>query len=332
MRFILENADIYATNLKYMNDSEEYVNGIYELSEIFNGKYPGSISAPLQSHYAEETPESYSISFSTERDLLSQWSMYAKESGVSLRMEFDKDHIYEINEFGKNRNQEKIVIEGLSPRKVYYCTKNAMTQEQYTEVRTAIEGETLSGLEGGDISDIAQEIWLRNVPYIKRYEFKAEGEYRLVFNQKDCEKVFRVDYRSDKNVLKPYLDVTCKDGWPVSEIIVGPGFNQHQVFESICHFLQNAQLKLPVLSDAEFQERCQEYLGSYLTGSPKLADIWNSQKGYLTGSAVDRYLKWCEIRKNLRNSGTEQFCAYLKNRFISRDGVLLTKSAIPYIF
>ena len=31
MRYILEKGDIFATNIRYMNDSEEYTNGLEEL-------------------------------------------------------------------------------------------------------------------------------------------------------------------------------------------------------------------------------------------------------------------------------------------------------------
>ncbi len=40
MRFILENANIYATNLKYMNDAEEYSNGLKELRYVNNSNFP----------------------------------------------------------------------------------------------------------------------------------------------------------------------------------------------------------------------------------------------------------------------------------------------------
>lgn len=36
MRFILTKGDIFATNLKYMNDGEEYTNGLTELRAVLN--------------------------------------------------------------------------------------------------------------------------------------------------------------------------------------------------------------------------------------------------------------------------------------------------------
>lgn len=34
MRYILGNGDIYATNIRYMNDSEEYTNGLNEIKVL----------------------------------------------------------------------------------------------------------------------------------------------------------------------------------------------------------------------------------------------------------------------------------------------------------
>lgn len=34
MRYILEKGDIFATNIRYMNDSEEYINGLEELFRL----------------------------------------------------------------------------------------------------------------------------------------------------------------------------------------------------------------------------------------------------------------------------------------------------------
>ena len=38
LRFILEKGDIYATNIRYMNDSEEYITGVNELWLLINNE------------------------------------------------------------------------------------------------------------------------------------------------------------------------------------------------------------------------------------------------------------------------------------------------------
>lgn len=337
MSYILQNANIYATNLKYMNDSEEYVNGVNELSKIINGQQSKCvISETMIQKHLKKIPDSYSISFSTARDLLSQWSMYAKESGISLRMEFASGQIYKIKEKGQDEHTNEIKCLNLKPQKVYYCTEKAMTKRDYNRVKKNIEKQLLNTKNNKiaikDMESNAQEIWGKNIPYIKRYEFNAEEEYRLIFRQEDWNKKFKIEYRLDKNVLKPYVDVTCEGGWPINELIVGPGFNQQQVYESICHFLQNAELRVPDLSDFQFQKRCEKYLAQYLTAEYKIENIWKNNRKYLVGGKWNRYKQWTDIKKEMEMNGSGQFKKYLQESTISRDGIILTKSSIPYIF
>lgn len=312
MRYILQNANIFATNLKYMNDSEEYVNGVKELSKIINAqKSECVITEEMVQKYYGKTSDSYSISFSTERDLLSQWSMYAKESGVSLRMEFDSKQTYIIKEKdGGNEDDKKIECLGLKPKKVYYCTENTMSKSSYQKVKERIEKQLLdvkkNKLALKDMESNVKEIWEENIPYIKRYEFKAEEEYRLVFRQEEWIQEFKVEYRLDKNVLKPYVDVVCRGGWPIRELIIGPGFNQLQVFESVCHFLQNAELNVPVLSNLQFQERCEEYIKEYVNSDKDVKEVWDKNKHYLSGEKTDRYKQWLDIKDEMARRGSDE--------------------------
>lgn len=96
MKYILTQGDIFATHISYMNDSEEYVNGLRELREFFvdraqeNEESAGILDNGVYEGALKEIPQIYSISFSKEADLLSQWYMYARESGVRLGLLFPK--------------------------------------------------------------------------------------------------------------------------------------------------------------------------------------------------------------------------------------------------
>lgn len=337
MRYVFQNANIFATNIRYMNDSEEYINGIKELGEImndYNKKKHGDIciTKEAQQLAAIQQAENYSISFSMERDLLSQWSMYAKESGVSLGMEFKGNINYEIAEFcGGGERGDRIILKNLFPKKVYYCTKDAMKKKTYKRVKKKILKDLLKLKDIKDIDENAERIWKENIPYIKRYEFNAEGELRLVFTDKNLDKKFRIEYRLDKNVLKPYVDVFCSGGWPICEVIVGPGFNQNQVYESVRHFLNNAEIKVPDLTEIEFQQRCENYLGKYLARN-KIKEIWKANKKYVAGEKRDRYYNWNHIKNRMLSVEGRKFNKYIDNHFISVDGIILSKSVIPYIY
>ena len=245
MRFILENGNIYATNLHYMNDSEEYVNGLRELRMIINRKQTDSeITETRLNEEIEREVTSYSISFSKAKDLLSQWSMYAGESGVCLGLVFAGDEKYKA--YKEDQKNERAYVSNdacpIYPRKVYYCTESAMSPSDYKKVSDSIWTEINRRNRGATIEDIVGNIdyvWKDMTPYVKRVEFKAEEEYRLVFDWPMLLHPFRIDYRIDRHVLKPYLDIECEGGWPIHEIMVGPGFNQEAVYQSIQHFLKH---------------------------------------------------------------------------------------------
>lgn len=341
MRFILENANIYATNLKYMNDSEEYTNGLKELRTVINDCFGNGTEIISQNQLEESIQresDSYSISFSTERDLLSQWSMYAKESGVCLRMDFGESMIYRAYPEGENE-RSVVTKQQLCPQKVYYFTKDAMkSQAQYKKVRQEILDMMLIKAGSVAISDIkgnADLIWKETTPYVKRYEFKAEGEYRLVFNWPHLLGKIRIDYRNDKNVMKPYLDIECNGGWPVKEIIVGPGFNQDVVFNSIKHFLKHRTLKLPSITGEEFSKRCKKFLELDSVLPVEVNAEWTTMQKHLKTENVGlRYEAYENLLENIMNKNTvdTKYKEGLQGRFYSKQGIVLSKSKIPYIF
>lgn len=68
MRYILMNANIFATNIKYMNDSEEYANGLKELYKIYESHSDGKLvsSEKIEAELEKDIPI-YSISFRGKR-------------------------------------------------------------------------------------------------------------------------------------------------------------------------------------------------------------------------------------------------------------------------
>lgn len=336
MRFILQGANIYATNLKYMNDAEEYANGVRELRDIFNArKKKELITTEMLLELLDNEITSYSISFSEARDLLSQWSMYAGESGVSLKMSFtgtEKYRAYPDYSDGPTEDKRQEVPDTVKTQKVYYCTKTAMEKKEYKRIENEIWDETGAKIE--DIDDEYLALWKQMAPFVKRAEFKAEAEHRLVFNVAQWEKSFRIDYRNSQNVLKPYLDIECADGWPIHEVVVGPGFNQDVVFQSILHFLNHARLKIPVLDGSQYRERCEEYFGLCGDMPEEAEEIWHEYEHYFGDNEVDNYSIFMGMRRDMMKAleTDNDFREQLRRRELARGGIILSRSRIPYIF
>lgn len=334
MRHILTGANIFATNLKYMNDSEEYANGLKELAYIINEKcLKEVISAEMLRTALSDEITSYSISFSQARDLLSQWSMYAGESGVSLRLNFNGQEAFRGY---SAETGERVPLSDGSAKAVFYCTRDVMEQAVYEEAVGKIWEEIQKNTDTVTEKDIGvncPKIWRRMTPYVKRAEFQAEEEYRLVFEQSQWKVPFRIDYRNSDNVLKPYLDVECAGGWPVSEIVIGPGFNQEVVYDSVLHFLNHIPLRVPKLTEEEYRGRCWEYFTSCGEVSDEVRQMWDENSRYLADES-NRYKVFLDIRKKISDLDGlgDSYKEQLSKREFTKEGILLSRSRIPYIF
>lgn len=260
MKLIVTGGNIYATNVGYLNDSDEYINGLREIKGLLENagrfgfpdlqKRAEELSIEKQySRVKEGSSNIYSISFSKARDLLSQWHMYAKESGVQIKMIFndDKSYNYFKDKDGKKEDE-------LKKRQVNYLTKIGMPSGEYFDEGKNVlrEFERQMNQNGGNADGEMISVWKMMAPFIKNYGFKQEEEVRAIFISDET--ALQVGYRSDRGVLKPYLDIKMKKGWPVCGITVGPGRNQNQVFQSICHFLDHTKLAIDKVEDRKVVE------------------------------------------------------------------------------
>lgn len=348
MKYILTQGDIFATHISYLNDSEEYVNGLRELREIFanreqEGEIPkDSLDDNIYGDTLKEIPQIYSISFSKEADLLSQWYMYAREAGVRLGLLFPrKKQRFEIKKKNEgNRSKPKKSIESVL-RDVHYFTRMGMPYQKYQKEKRAIENVIRNFADeiGIDWEDNANTIrlWKEIAPYIKNYEFRQEKEVRLVFNAviengnaANKEDADLIEYRNANGVLIPYIDVYRENGWPVVEIMVGPGRNQARVFSSICHFVDNNQLKIPKINQKKSMRRFIDGMSSYQVEQSSI-DSYRDQieKTVAEGQNILTYKgQIYDILKD--KAGHER--DYLDRNYYSNCGIIVRKSNAPYVF
>lgn len=360
MQYILEKGDIFATNIRYMNDSEEYTNGLYELYQMANNedlvkmwiKNRGRTDISFEEIKLTFTEENlkkcmqimdyYSISFCQKNDLLSQWAIYAKESGVSIKMNFE-DINYKFSTEGAEKGSKSEWQ--LAPRKVRYFTHDAMKKEEnvYEEQAFSILDQ-LYATDSIDHAEGKEDTWRYLSTYVKRYDFYQETESRLVFQPNKALYYPKVKYRHDKKVLKPYLDIVCENGWPVWEIMIGPGFNQQVVHNSVQHFLEHVKVKAGIASVLDYigrvkayfhpyekeLEKCGAYkeLQKYLVDSKKISGMCLEEAQMVFGEQV-RHI--CNSICEEESDASEQK-KYIKNHRFTKSGIVLSKSSIPYIF
>lgn len=359
-----DGGDIYATNIRYMNDSQEYINGLdelYHLSQnenlvrewISQQKLEENLWDKMQSVFTSRNlkankheMEYYSISFCKRNDLLSQWAIYAKESGVSIKMNFEEP----VYNFFTVSDDDKMNAEwNLFPQEVYYFTYAAMSNQgmenQYKNVAYRILDQLYGAKSSKDTEEFKNEAWRYTSVFVKRYDFYQEEECRLVFEPGVSAYLPKIQYRQDKKVLKPYLDIECEKGWPIWEIMIGPGFNQQVVFDSVEHFLNHAKVEIGLKSSKDYAKRLEEYLKPYEKELNQCKDYkelrdWFAQIDWASEEySKEDVVAFCNQKMEelvnvvINSSGySEDAKQYFREHHFTRSGVVLTKSSIPYIF
>ena len=352
---ILTGGVIWATNIKYMNDSEEFLNGLNEI-EKYDGTKVNKDKLTDCVNALRKLPnvKQYTISLCGRSDALSQWSMYAKESGVCLEMNIDE---YNDKIGYKIEDNDDIQEFPLEFNHVIYCTASSgvMTKNKLNKAQSKIK-ELIDLICNNDQgTNVMQDAVTKCAALIKRQEFFQEDEFRAIFNLNSADKKC-IGFRIDKGVLKSYVRVKCKvngkTGWPVKSIMIGPGFNQDVVFNSWIFFLDNANLKIPEISKDEYLKKKKKYFDCVFSKCPKrcrrkLQNIakrhFNKWEGF---SELEN--PWFSSRIHIQHfnliddlnaavtSNDEEtkvlLSEYWSNNYFSESGILLKKSSIPYIF
>ena len=361
MSKILINGNIYATNIRYMNDSEEYINGLKEIYKLAQNtelvekwmqerNIDKGIMRNIRELFTKDNltesmkkMEYYSISFCKKNDLLSQWAIYAKESGASIKMNFEDNSYHFLTKGENDTNQAEWQ---LSPQEVYYFTLESMNdcKSAYNSVAYKILDQ-LYATNSKDLDEWKKERWRYISTLVKRYDFYQEEEYRLVFEPNESAYAPYVQYRHDHKILKPYLNIECENGWPIWEIMIGPGFNQQVVYDSIEHFLNHAKIKDGIKTVEDYVKRINMYLNPYkadLEICKAYKELKNqiSQKSWINivefeDASIFLNQKMREIEHAVSCGGdkySEKVKEFFMKHHFTESGIVITKSSIPYIF
>lgn len=249
----------------------------------------------------------------------------------------------------KNNDDNKKKAEwNLFPKEVYYFTYDAMSnqgmEEQYKEVAYKILNQLYGTKSSLDAEEFKNEAWRYTSAFVKQYDFYQEEECRLVFEPNASAYLPKIQYRSDKKVLKPYLDIKCEKGWPIWEIMVGPGFNQQVVFDSVEHFLNHAKVKIGLKSPKDYVKRIKGYLNPYINKLEQCNEYkelrdWSDQIDWESEEySEDDVVSFCNQKLKeivdivINDSVYKNIKQYFEDHHFTRSGVVLTRSSIPYIF
>jgi hypothetical protein len=217
---ILTNGDLWLTDSRYSNDSEEMHHGYTVAGTVLDEltakggdpqwlEYLGKVREILGKPPAEAV---YIGCFCLEGNLLSQWRGYAANgSGVSL--EFDPPKFGDIT--GPDSPSRGL----MRLWKVFYDGK---TQKNIMNEALNFGYQRAGTLE--EKAKYASEAIFFFVPTFKHHDFHQEDECRLIFTPPpDCQVAPR--FRVSRGMLVPYYsvkDLKSDFSLPIKRIVVGP--------------------------------------------------------------------------------------------------------------
>lgn len=240
---ILTNHNLWATNIRFLNDREEMDFGLRVANDVLNEaaaltnsdseNKPKSKANRKPRFDAAGMPDVYVVSFCEKPDLLSQWRGYGT-TGQSVSIQFRKHGLEELSK-----------ISDFALSKVTYGRAEAMNLlRRQIQSRDEIIAAIVSG------SDLVSQIdyngvVFRTSPQFKNEHFAEEQEWRLISTDKRED----VRYRVRDNVLLPYVAIEAKPHHQIASITIGPGKDSELTKKSVQHFIDNSEAYkgIPVL-------------------------------------------------------------------------------------
>lgn len=265
---ILKSNELWASSYQFLNDATEFKYA-FNLMKV---AYPQEDSNPSKegmTHFeiAEMiSKERYNyisgslfvVSFSKQKDLLSQWQAYAGPySGYSLGFRQSTLDVYKNGEFVEC-NLVKCDYDKDKQLEDIKCLIGKLSEEINAFYKLTPESGEQNMRNGVDkiisqrVDANKKMLWLAKS--FKHSSFKDEEEWRLVVCPlpEDSKKIC---YRPTKRTVIPYVKIHFKLGLPIERIVVGPGPHQERSAHSLKQMLKNFGFKNVEVSRSEIPYR-----------------------------------------------------------------------------
>lgn len=231
---ILESDSFFARNIRFSNDSNEYMTGRTAIEKFVKQQELETEEKNAIFKQIREDPMMYfMVCFCMDGDLLSQWRGYAK-NGVSLGLDFTdgagkeadvRDHV-EYFCVRNNREYEEALVPKSGREKYYIGNGEQLVFLQMPYKVTYIDQNkrilpkeiksVLSELwEKGDVEERVNRL-LKYISFIKDIGFAEEEECRLIFDMEylggskahsNSVRSKKIGYIDDMNIKMPYINV-----------------------------------------------------------------------------------------------------------------------------
>ncbi len=287
---ILEFGKLHATSVEFLNDTGEYHFVADQLPDGDDGK----------------DYKFFSISFTTKKDDVPQYMIYAGEIGIGIEYDFSEQIIPFDSENGKhpfydccltyeiiNRKQVTRIADGLKKCKrpvtiCYYKEKSVMklVKSFFNNINTALKDRERNKLEKWQEAQLQRYY----ACFFKNSAFHSEEEVRIAFGVAGSGKVEdtmpeimpRIQFLKHPNkLLRPYMQIFyCifdkannkkQVGWPIKSIWIGPGRDQLRAFTSVKMRLEAGKVIIFPLPLHIFMERLVNFIAEALDFFNELA-------------------------------------------------------------
>lgn len=251
---IIENKELWATKIQYLNDNKEFNLAISIANEILEEKLlfalkkqEKGVITDLVNRISKMGQLNICVcSFSEQADLLSQWRGYSNGmAGYSIG--FDAKELEEVavgNSFilrrciykpSEQREEISRVLDIL-------IAKHEMNDDR---IRTLEINNKKLIIPTGFVKDVKKELSLI-FPLMKHHSFKEESEWRLITNGSIYHG--KLNFRPGKSNLIPYTKIELKalNKKLINNIIIGHTPNRDLAISSTKDFLRKEKLNIPV--------------------------------------------------------------------------------------
>lgn len=228
---IIKENQIRASNILFLNDTEEMEYGIKVAKDVLTKLSPTKKSQALTS--LNEIPDVYACCFCEQPDMLSQWRGYGA-SGQSVSIQFKAQ---QLENLAKSQEFEL--------HKVIYGRKQAIELLRDRLKRAPSTASLVRALlgtkdENAYTEDDARRTAILDLaPRFKNDAFQEEQEWRIIAK---AHTVKKVEYRTRDNVILPYVNIGSATGLPIARVTIGPGKDAELTRKSVDKFLSQNPL------------------------------------------------------------------------------------------
>lgn len=240
---IIRDEYLWATNIKFLNDQHEFQHALKLIKTILDGtpreaggknfetafqEFRGKVSHELGFMDPYTAESVFTISFSEEIDLLSQWRGYCPgNDGYCI--------VFDLKELHKQISSK------LASCHLVKCVyDDAMKIGQLKELLNSIWKQYIKLADKKSreavIDGFARDLVLL-ASYFKHPSFKEEQEYRIVVIDQDEALRKHVEFREGRSSLVPYLKLPAPHNL-IKKIVVGPNVDQPLAVKALEGFVE----------------------------------------------------------------------------------------------